>query len=248
MIASATSQRARSVFTYLVFLLLALCAVCFAGHFAGAGSPRTISLAEWLKESGLVSSAVAVAGLALASAIGYLMSRSSSARRNSGTGTVLLVQLGPAAVLVAMICAALVWLGIIKAFAFLFLFYLVTALPICAWQMKRSFEAVPVSIEEMAAVDGASGAQIFFQVLVPLGRRSFLTAGMFSLLAAWIEYVMAAWVPQSHGLFSLPSTAIGWETVPFTVTVTLAAITVFLVLGWLLAGSGRAPGAAGQRV
>ncbi len=237
MIASAASQRARSVFIYLAFLLLALCAICFTGHFAGAGHPRTSLLAEWLKESGLVSFAVAVAGLALASAIGYLISRSGSTRRNSGTGTALLVQLGPAAVLVALICAALVWLGMIKAFAFLFLFYLVTALPVCAWQMKRSFEAVPVILEEMAAVDGASAVQIFSQVLFPLGRRSFLMAGIFSLLAAWIEYIMAAWVPQSHGLFALPGTALGWEPASFTVSASLAAITVFLMLGWLLVGS-----------
>ena len=72
---SFSSQLARTIFVYLAILLVTLCAIYPLSNVAGSqpepAAQSANSFLRWLGESSLVALAVAVAGLTLASAIGY---------------------------------------------------------------------------------------------------------------------------------------------------------------------------------
>ena len=196
MIRSSASQFTRTVFTYLTLLLITLCAICFLGPLEAPMHSATArfdtAFLRWLGESSLVALAVAITGLALASAAGYTLSRSRLLRRSSTLGGALLAQLLPATILLAVLCLGLVRLGLIVSYFGLFPIYLVTALPFCIWEMKRNYDTIALSFEEAAEFDGASAWQSFSHILLPLGAPALAVTGLFSLFVAWNEYVIGS--------------------------------------------------------
>jgi arabinogalactan oligomer/maltooligosaccharide transport system permease protein len=93
---------------------------------------------------------------------------------------------------------------LINTFFGLGLVYLVTVLPFCIWQMKSFYDSVPESIEEAAAMDGCSPAEIFRRIVLPLSLPGLAVTALFSFAAAWNEYVVAAILMQDSTLFTLP--------------------------------------------
>lgn len=246
MIRSPAAQLTRTVFTYLTLLLVTLCAIYPLGALALPG-PAAVrqSDASYLRrlgESGLVALAVAVTGLALASAIGYTVSRSRFLRRGAAFGGALLAQLLPAAILVTALGLALVWLGLIVSYFGLLIVYFVTALPFCVWQMKRNYDAISPSFEEAAEIDGASAWCSFSRILLPLGRPALAVTGLFSLFAAWNEYVIGAILLRSPGISAPPVLSNGFQLPPApssaaALLVSIPATLVFLLLSRFLIAS-----------
>ena len=54
--------------------------------------------------------------------------------------------------------------------------------------MTQYFRAIPVELDEAAALDGASRFRIFLKVLLPLTIPAQATLGVFTFLASWNEY------------------------------------------------------------
>jgi arabinogalactan oligomer/maltooligosaccharide transport system permease protein len=206
-IRGSASQLTRTVFTYLTLLLITLCAIYLLIAFVGARDSAAMQLdtsdLRWLGESSLVALTVAITGLGLASAAGYTLSRSRFLRRNSTFGGALLAQLLPAIVLLTALCLGLVWLRLIAFYLGLLIIYLVTILPFCIWQMKRNYDAISISLEEAAEIDGASMWQSFSRILLPLGMPALAITGLFSLFAAWNESVIGAILLGNPGISAL---------------------------------------------
>ena len=233
------AQSLRMVLVYVAVLLVALCVLASACLFApdlGAPALTEGSFQLWLGRSGVVALTVAINGVTLASLGGYLIARSSLLRRRRGIGGIFLLQLGPAAIVIAGLSFLLVWLGLIKAFAALLAIYLITGLPFCLWQMCRSYKAVPVEMEESAELDGASVGQSFVRVVLPLAARGLIVSTLFSLVLAWIEYVIAGMLLPNTGIFPPPPATTGESFARQTVVslVAIVAVTLFLLLGRLL--------------
>jgi len=206
-IRASASPLTRTVFTYLTLLLVTLCGIYLLGPLDGPRHSAAVqfktSCLSWLGESSLVALTVAITGLGLASAAGYTLSRSRFLRRSSTFGGALLAQLLPAAILLAVLCLGLVWLGMIAAYLGVLIIYLVTMLPFCIWQMKRNYDAIPISFEEAAEIDGASVWQSFSRILLPLGMPGLTVTGLFSLFVAWNESVIGAILLGNPGISAL---------------------------------------------
>ncbi len=54
--------------------------------------------------------------------------------------------------------------------------------------MTQYFRAIPVELDEAAALDGASRFRVFWSVLLPLTIPAQATLGVFTFLASWNEY------------------------------------------------------------
>jgi arabinogalactan oligomer/maltooligosaccharide transport system permease protein len=206
-IRSSASQLTRTVFTYLTLLLVTLCGIYLLGPLEVPMRSAAVQFkTSWLRclgESSLVALTVAITGLGLASAVGYAFSRSRFLRRSSTFSGALLAQLLPAIILLAALCLGLVWLGLIASYLGLFIIYLVTTLPFCIWQMKRNYDAIPISFEEAAEIDGASVWQSFSRILLPLGMPALATTGLFSLFVAWNESVIGTILLGNPGISAL---------------------------------------------
>ena len=147
---------------------------------------------RWLGESSFVALTVAISGLGLASAAGYTLSRSRFLHRSSTFGGALLAQLLPRG---DPAHGALSWLGLARPDRFISrpLHYLSrNDATFCVWQMKRNYDAIPISFEEAAEIDGASVWQSFPAFCSLLGMPALAITGLFSLFVAWNESVIGA--------------------------------------------------------
>lgn len=159
---------------------------------------------RWLGNSLLVSIAVTITGVALASTAGYALSRYKFAGRGAALSGILVTQMFPATMLLLPLYIVLIRLGLLNSYIGLIVVYTATALPFCVWQMKGYYDTIPASLEEAARIDGASHWQSFFQVILPLAAPALAITALFSFMTAWNEYVVAAVVLQDTELFTMP--------------------------------------------
>lgn len=82
-------------------------------------------------------------------------------------------------------------LGVIGTHGGLIFVYIIISLPIIIWLMKSFFDSVPRSIDEAAALDGASQFRIFWQIVLPCALPGLATVTILSLIFAWNEYLFA---------------------------------------------------------
>lgn len=159
---------------------------------------------RWLANSAVVSTAVTVTGVALASIGGYAFSRFRFVGRQAMMISILTTQMFPATMLMLPLYLMISRLGLINTYAGLCVFYVSTALPFCIWQMKGFYDTIPVSLEEAARIDGCSPWQAFLRVILPLAVPGLVITALFSFMTAWSEYLVAAQILQDREMFTLP--------------------------------------------
>jgi arabinogalactan oligomer/maltooligosaccharide transport system permease protein len=93
---------------------------------------------------------------------------------------------------------------LIDSFVGLFLIYSSTALPFCVWQMKAYYDTVPKELEEAAILDGCSRWLTFYRIVLPVSTPALVITALFSFMASWSEYVIAAVVLQDPQMYTLP--------------------------------------------
>ena len=144
---------------------------------------------------GLVSAALSMFVSACAA---FAFSRYRFKGRRSGLLFVLLVQMFPA--LLAIVALYLMFATITEYWPpvgfntrwGLLLLYLGGALGTTTWLMKGCFDTIPKDLEESAKVDGASHAQIFFGIILPLVRPILAVTGLLGFIAAVNEFLIAS--------------------------------------------------------
>ncbi|MEM9185051.1 MAG: sugar ABC transporter permease [Planctomycetota bacterium] len=159
---------------------------------------------RWMGNSLLVSAAVTLTGVALASIGGYAFSRFRFVGRQAMMVSILTTQMFPATMLLLPLYLMIAKLGLINTFAGLGVFYTSTALPFCIWQMKGFYDTIPVSLEEAARIDGCTRWESFAKVILPLAVPGLVITALFSFMTAWSEYLVAAQVLQDTEMFTLP--------------------------------------------
>jgi multiple sugar transport system permease protein len=81
--------------------------------------------------------------------------------------------------------------GLLDTQLALVLTYVATNLPIVVWLMRDYFAALPVELEEAAAVDGASVYRIVRSVVLPIAVPGLVATFLITLIFAWNEYLIA---------------------------------------------------------
>ena len=160
--------------------LIALGALCVAGAYGAVlvGVPWQIA----------VVSGVAVFAL-LAQAIGRRFRRTLA---NDDIAFWLISQriLPPIAVVVPLY-VLFQQVGLLDTQLALVMTYVATNLPIVVWLMRDYFAALPIELEEAAAVDGASVYRIVRSVVLPIAVPGLVATFLITLIFAWNEYLIA---------------------------------------------------------
>ena len=200
----------------------------------------------WMKNSFLVSFIVTITGVILASTSGYALSRFNFMGRRAVLSSLLMTQMFPATMLLLPFFILLAKLKLINSYLGLIIIYSSTALPFCIWQMKGYYDTIPAALEEAARMDGCSRFSAFIKVILPVSAPALVITALFSFMASWSEYVVAAIVLQDPGLYTLPlglksfqaslSTqwglyAAGAVVVSIPVTILFISLSRFLVSG-----------------
>ena len=158
----------------------------------------------WIRNSIIISLIVTITGVIFASTGGYALSRFKFRGREFGMIALLTTQMFPATMLLLPFFILLSYLGLINSYIGLIIIYSSTALPFCMWQMKGYFDTIPPSLEESARLDGCTQFQAFYKIILPLSSPALVITALFSFMASWSEYVVAAIIIQDPKMYTLP--------------------------------------------
>jgi arabinogalactan oligomer/maltooligosaccharide transport system permease protein len=159
---------------------------------------------RWMWNSIMVTMAVTLTGVALASTAGYGFSRYKFIGKKAAMQSMLVTQMFPATMLLLPMYIMLVKLGLINSYLGIMIMYSATALPFCVWQMKGYYDTIPQSLEEAGRIDGCSQFQTFYMIILPLAAPALVITALFSFMSSWTEYVVAAQILQDTDLWTLP--------------------------------------------
>lgn len=159
---------------------------------------------HFLGKVALIAFTVSITGLALASAAGYAFSRFRLLDRSTLLNGLLLPQIIPAVMLLLPLCFILFKLGLINSCLSVSLIYAATAFPFCIWQMKRYYDTIPLALEEAASIEGCTGRQLFYLVILPLAAPALAITAIFSFMTVWNEFFVTAIVLRDVKIFALP--------------------------------------------
>ena len=157
-----------------------------------------------LLSSIVVSGATTLVGLTLAVTAAYALSRFRFPGKQSGMQLLLITQMFPATLMLVPLYSILQGLGLLDSLGGLVLVYATSSLPFCVWMLKGYFDTIPRELEEAAIMDGATPAQVFIKVVLPLARPALAVTALFSFMQAWNEFILAATLLNDTARFTLP--------------------------------------------
>jgi arabinogalactan oligomer/maltooligosaccharide transport system permease protein len=164
---------------------------------------------RWYINSLIIPGTAAFFTVMLGALAAYAFSRFRFKGRRIGMLTLLLIQMFPQ--FLALVAIYLILLNTGEVFHFLglntktglILVYLGGALGVNAWLLKGFFDTIPAELDESARVDGATPAQVFWGVILPLAAPVLAVVGLISYITALNEFVIASALLQTSDNFTL---------------------------------------------
>jgi arabinogalactan oligomer/maltooligosaccharide transport system permease protein len=201
---------------------------------------------RWYVNTLVVCTATAILTVLLSALAAYAFSRFRFRGRRFGLVGLLLIQMFPSLLLVVALYLIVLHVGSVFTFfglnklTTLTIVYLGGVLGVNTWLMKGFFDSIPRELDESARVDGATPAQVFWGVILPLAVPVLAVIGLFSFIGVLNEFAIAAAILQttnkftlSVGLFGFVSQEYGRHWGPFAAGVVLAAIPAALLFAFL---------------
>lgn len=202
----------------------------------------------------MVSLATAVVGMMLSSAAAYAFSRFRFPGKGGFMMSFLVTQMFPGTMMIIPLYVIFSNLGLINTFQGLILAYSITALPFNIWNLKGFFDTIPKELEEAALIDGCSASQTFYIIVLPLSLPALAISSLFSFMASWNEYIMAATFLNEEVKYTIPvvikmlvgSNSVNWPMfATMSVLVSIPVVIVFLMSQKYLVGGLTAGGVKG---
>ena len=177
-----------------------------AGHLTYANA----HYGYWFANSMIVAGATAIFTVLLSACAAYAFSRFRFRGRRLGMLTLLLIQMFPQ--LLAVVAIYLIVFNVGTVFHFvglntlfaLILVYLGGAMGVNTWLMKGFFDTIPSELDESARVDGATPAQVFWGVVLPLAAPVLAVIALISFISTLNEFVIASVILETQQRFTLP--------------------------------------------
>jgi arabinogalactan oligomer/maltooligosaccharide transport system permease protein len=201
---------------------------------------------RWFGNTLLVATVAALCTVFISALAAYAFSRFRFRGRRMGMLALLLIQMFPSLLTVVAIYLIVLNVGTIfptiglNTYLALVLVYLGGAMGVNTWLMKGFFDTIPKELDESARVDGATPAQIFWGVVLPLALPILAVIGLWSFIFAINEFVLASAIMQTPNHYTLPvglqgfiSGNYGQYWGYFAAACLIAAIPAALLFAWL---------------
>jgi arabinogalactan oligomer/maltooligosaccharide transport system permease protein len=212
---------------------------------SGAATKHIASAADyphWYLNTMIVATATAFFSVMIGAMAAYAFSRFRFRGRRMGMLALLLIQMFPQ--LLAVVAIYLIVFNVGDVFHFLglntltglIIVYLGGVMGVNTWLMKGFFDTIPMELDESARVDGATPAQVYWGVVLPLAAPVLAVIALLSFVGTVNEFVIASVLLQtsSHqtlpvGLFNFIGTQYAESWGPFAAGVILAAFPVMIL-------------------
>ncbi|MER6789904.1 carbohydrate ABC transporter permease [Streptomyces sp. NPDC000658] len=206
---------------FLVFPLLWLLSVAFKpprelGSLHPTWIPKDPTLANFRQafdEQPLLHAAfnslfaalgAAVIAVALATPTAYVMARRRTRLARAASGWVVVSQAFPFVLVIIPLFLVLKRLRLIDSVPGLVTVYVVWSLPFALWMLVGHVRAVPVELEEAAAIDGAGRLRTLVSVTAPLLAPGIAATALFAFITAWNEFFFALVLLKTPSKQTLP--------------------------------------------
>jgi arabinogalactan oligomer/maltooligosaccharide transport system permease protein len=208
---------------------------------------------HWVINSMIVAGVTAFFSTMLGALAAYAFSRFRFKGRRMGMVALLLIQMFPQIVAVAAIYLLMLNVGSIfhpialNTLLAVIVVYLGGAMGVQTWLMKGFFDTIPKELDESARVDGATAAQIFWGVILPLAAPVLVVVALISFVFTLNEFVIASALLQTNDHYTLPvgmqgfiSQQYGQRWGPFAAGSLMAMVPVVLLFlflqRWIVSG------------
>jgi arabinogalactan oligomer / maltooligosaccharide transport system permease protein len=226
----------------------------FANFAELGGSPFW----QWGLNSLLVAGITGVATVLMGAAAAYAFSRFRFQGRRASLTGLLLIQMFPQTVAFVAIFLMLLSIGeVVPALGLnsrlaLICIYLGGALGANTFLLYGFFNSIPTDLDESAKIDGATHAQVFWRIIMPLVTPALAVVGLLGFIAAFNDFILARIVLISQDNWTLAVGMYAWVSNDlnanwglFAAGAVIAAIPVLLlflslqryIVGGLTAGA-----------
>lgn len=153
---------------------------------------------DWMLNTLFVAGGAAVLNTTLAAFASYAFSRMRFKGRRAGLLSILLIQMFPTTLLFVALFVFVTDIGAIfpglglGSRVMLLIIYLGGALGVNTWLIKGYFDTIPRDLDESALIDGASHAQIFFKVVLPLAAPILAVVALITFVFTINEFLVAS--------------------------------------------------------
>jgi len=197
---------------------------------------RTSDIAFGIFNSVVIATVTTFLTLLVAVPAGYAFARVTFKFRSPLSFFALISQMAPPIGLIIPYFFILSRTRMLDSYTGLIAIHMTLTVPFSIWLMITYFQDLPISLEESAAIDGASPFTTFFRVVLPTAWGGVAVTAIFAFIESWNEFLYAVILTGSKtktvpvAIFSFLTTEESlWG--PFTATgVTIMAPVIFVAL------------------
>ncbi|MBZ9644075.1 carbohydrate ABC transporter permease [Streptomyces sp. PSKA30] len=146
---------------------------------------------KFLLNSALVSLGTVALTMLAAVPGAYAVSRLKFFGHRQVSALFLAVYMFPATLLAVPLFVVFAKLGLSSSLVGLAIVYVAQTVPVSIYMLRNYLVTIPYSIEEAAALDGASRLQTVRKVILPLALPSLMATGLYIFMIAWNEFLFA---------------------------------------------------------
>jgi arabinogalactan oligomer / maltooligosaccharide transport system permease protein len=218
----------------------------FSTEVSGSSNYAAAHYLRWLLNSLIVAGSAAIFSVLLSAFAAYAFSRFRFRGRRMGMVALLLIQMFPQLTLVVALYLIVLRTGEVfgalglNQLTAIIVVYLGGAMGVNTWLMKGFFDTIPKELDESARVDGATPAQVFWGVVLPLAVPVLAVIALISFVFAINEFAIASALLQTTDKFTL---GVGMQSYidqkysehwgPFAAGVLLTSVPVVLLFIFL---------------
>ncbi|MFG1643345.1 carbohydrate ABC transporter permease [Amycolatopsis sp. NPDC049252] len=163
----------------------------------------------------------------------------------------LIVQMIPGIVMANSLYTVFGNLGLIDNYLGLVLADSTATIPFAVLLLRAFMISIPRELTEASRVDGAGYWRTFFSIIVPVSRNAMVTAGLFSFLFAWADFLFAVTLttgqtfePVTVGIYRfVGNQSADWNGVMATAALASIPAAVLLVIAQRYVVAGLTSGA-----
>ena len=169
----------------------------FVEFFSASGTPML------LVNSIIIAGGGTILCIVLAMFSGYAFSRFRFPGRRTVLFGILLIRVIPPTATIAPLYVLVLDLHLNNSYLGTILVEAAFNLPLALWLLKGFFDAIPPSLEEAAAVDGASRWGAAMRVVFPLALPGLGAAALFTFISIWGDFLTPLVLLQSPNMFPI---------------------------------------------
>ncbi len=171
-------------------------------NFVAAFERANLGQAMW--NSLIVAVATTAIVIVIAMPASYMLARFKTRLRSYVTVWILLSQVFPFILLIIPLFLLLQPIGLNNNLLGLVVVYVCWSLPFSLWMLQGYVAAIPIDLEEAAAIDGAARLTVLRTIILPLLAPGLVATSLVAFIGSWNEFFFALVLIKDQTLQTLP--------------------------------------------